>query len=122
MNSPYPFLSDAQVVQLIANARLSQAAAARDELFDPLPVVKLFTPDAGATWLLSEIDPEVPGLAFGLCDLGLGFPELGYVSLDELAGVRGSIGLPIEQDLSFQGTQPLSAYAAQARLAGRIVA
>jgi len=122
MNFSYPFLSDAQVAQLIANARLSQAAAVRDELFDPPPVVKLFTPDAGATWLLSEIDPEVPGLAFGLCDLGLGFPELGYVSLDELAGVRGSIGLSIEQDLSFQGRQPMSCYAAQARLAGRIVA
>ena len=33
---------------LLANGR--QALA--DEEFDPLPVVKLFTPDAGATWLL----------------------------------------------------------------------
>lgn len=25
---------------------------------DPKPVVKLFTPDASCTWLLTEIDPE----------------------------------------------------------------
>ena len=39
-----------------------------------------FTPDAGATWLLTEIDPDDHDHAFGLCDLGQGFPELGYVS------------------------------------------
>jgi len=50
-------------------------------------VVKLYTPNAGATWLLSELDAE--GIAFGLCDLGLGFPELGYVSLAELEAFRG---------------------------------
>ncbi len=37
------------------------------ELFDPQPLVKLFTPDAGATWLLTEIDPDAPSMAFGLC-------------------------------------------------------
>ncbi|WP_432431077.1 DUF2958 domain-containing protein [Mesorhizobium loti] len=31
-----------------------------------VPVLKLFTPDAGATWLLTEIYPEHPDLAFGL--------------------------------------------------------
>ncbi|WP_439331030.1 DUF2958 domain-containing protein [Mesorhizobium carmichaelinearum] len=34
-------------------------------------MVKLFTRDAGATWLLTEIDPDDPDHAFGLCDLGL---------------------------------------------------
>ena len=64
--------------------------------FDPAPVVKLFTPDAGrrtpdagATWLLTEIDPDDHDHAFGLCDLGMGMPELGWVSLQELATVRG---------------------------------
>lgn len=33
------------------------------------PVVKLFTPDASATWLLSGIDPYNQDIAFGLCDL-----------------------------------------------------
>ena len=39
--------------------------------------MKLFTPDANATWLLTELDPVEPDRAFGLCDLGLGYPELG---------------------------------------------
>jgi hypothetical protein len=39
--------------------------------------MKLFTPDAAATWLISEVDPDDPDRLFGLCDLWLGFPELG---------------------------------------------
>lgn len=91
------------------------------EDFDPPPVVKLFTPDAGATWLLTEIDPEDPDRAFGLCDLGLGFPELGYVSLQELSTVRGRLGLPVERDLHFKADKAISGYAREARSAGRIV-
>lgn len=88
---------------------------------DPKPVVKVFTPDAGATWLLTEIDPDNPDIAFGLGDLGLGCPELGYVSLTELGAVRGRLGLPVELDRYFRADKPLSAYAAAARAAGRIV-
>ena len=83
--------------------------------------MKLFTPDAGATWLLTELDPSDPDRAFGLCDLGLGFPELGYVSLVELAAVRGRFGLPVERDLHFTADRPLSDYADAARRRGRIV-
>jgi hypothetical protein len=61
---------------------------------DHPPVVKLFTPDANATWLISEVDPDDPDRLFGLCDLGLGYPELGYVSLAELLALRGPLGLP----------------------------
>jgi hypothetical protein len=104
--------------QLLANGRQSLA----DEGFDPPPVVKLFTPDAGATWLLTKIDPDDEDHAFGLCDLGLGFPELGYVSLAELMTVRGRLGLPVERDLHSTATKPISAYAREARLSGRIVA
>jgi len=56
---------------------------------DFFPVVKLFTPDAQCTWLLTELDPENPGMVFGLCDLGMGSPELGSVSLSELAVSAG---------------------------------
>lgn len=90
--------------------------------FDPVPVVKLFMPDGGATWLLSEIDPVDHDHAFGLCDLGFGMPELGWVSLKELASVRGTLGLPIERDLSFRARKHLSAYASAAWQAGRIIA
>lgn len=87
---------------------------------DFLPVVKLFTPDAGCTWLLTEIDPEDPDTAFGLCDLGLGYAELGSVSLSELESVRGRLNLPVERDLYFTATKALSAYADEARAHGAI--
>ena len=111
-------ITDEQRAQLLANGRQSL----EQDNFDPAPVVKLFTPDAGCTWLLSELDPEEPDLAFGLCDLGLGFPELGYVSLSELAQVRGALGLPVERDLHFKPTKSLMAYAEDAHQAGRITA
>lgn len=110
-------ITDEQLVQLLANGRLSL----EQENFDPAPVVKLFTPDAGATWLLTEIDPDDHDHAFGLCDLGLGLPELGWVSLAEIAAVRGRLGLPVEGDLHFQPRKRLSVYAREARSAGRIV-
>lgn len=72
-------ITDDICAQLLANGARS---AARDDI-DPHPVVKLFTPDASATWLISEADPSDPDLLFGLCDLGLGSPELGYVRLSE---------------------------------------
>lgn len=87
-----------------------------------LPVVKLFTPDAGATWLLIDIDPDDPDIAFGLCDLGLGCPELGNVSLTELASVGGRLGLPVERDLHFTPAKTISAYAEEARMTGGIKA
>jgi hypothetical protein len=84
------------------------------------PVVKLFTPDANATWLLTEL--EADDIAFGLCDVGLGEPELGYVSLAELEGVRGRLGLPVECDASFVANHSLSHYTDVARERRRIVA
>lgn len=94
--------------------------SARGEQIDPFPVVKLFTPDAGATWLLTELDPDDPDIAFGLCDLGLGFPELGSVRLSEIATARGRLGLGVERDLYFVADKPLSAYAEEARKLGEI--
>ena len=87
---------------------------------DPVPVVKFFDPTGAATWLITEMMPAEPDILFGLCDLGMGCPELGYVSLSELQGVRGRLGLGIERDLSFVGRHPLSVYAEAARLLGRI--
>ena len=100
--------------------RLLVQALADDR--DGPPIVKLFTPDGAATWLISEADPDDPDRLFGLCDLGLGFPELGYVSLAEISSVRGRLGLPVERDLHFVADKPLSAYAEEARKQGRIIA
>lgn len=103
---------------LLANHLRSQI----DESFDPPPPVKLFTPDAGATWLISEACPDGEDLTlFGLCDLGVGCPELGTVSLAEIESLRGALGLPVERDVSFEPYQSLSRNAAEARSAGRIM-
>jgi hypothetical protein len=85
------------------------------------PVVKLFNPMGAATWLISELD-EDGDTAFGLCDLGFGCPELGYLSLAELASVRLPLGLYIERDIHFTAKKTLGEYAAAARVAGRIEA
>ena len=115
-------ITKALTEQLLSNGRAQRAAMDQgDDALDFKPVVKLFTPDAQCTWLLTELDPD-GGLAFGLCDLGLGEPELGYVSLAELSLVRGKLRLPIERDLHFEADKPISAYAEEARQVRRIVA
>lgn len=98
--------------QLLRNGRLRYSAnEAGEDDPDFLPVVKLFTPDAGCTWLLTELDPEDNDIAFGLCDLGLGFPELGTVRISELEEVKGCLGLPVERDLHFRPKHTISVYA-----------
>jgi hypothetical protein len=114
--SPWLFYVKEKVMKLLTDellaALLANAMTRKQESgpFDSRPVVKLFTPDGVATWLLTEVDPDDPDLAFGLCDLGMGYPELGYVSLTELAEARGRLGLPVERDLCFRANKPLSAY------------
>ena len=77
---------------------------------------------AEASWLLSELYPADPDVAFGLCDLGVGFPELGDVRLSELTALRGPFGLPVERDRHFRATKTLTQYANDARAAQRITA
>jgi hypothetical protein len=106
-------LTVADHVQLLFNAL--------NDGTDHIPVAKLFTPDGAATWLVSEADPDDPDRLFGLCDLGFGFPELGYISLAEIEALRGPLGLPVERDLYFVADKPLSAYASQAHERSRII-
>lgn len=77
--------------------------------------VKFFDPTGAATWLIVEAsavladgsevalsDPKAADAVdvsmFGHCDLGMGCPEWGYVSLNELKSVKGRLGLGIERD------------------------
>ena len=109
--------------QLTKNGRKNSECIARDgNTIDFEPVVKLFCPWGAATWLISEIDPSAPTVAFGLCDLGMESPEIGSVSLAELLSIRGPGGLRIERDLHFKADKTLQAYADEARRAGRIMA
>lgn len=100
--------------------RLVRNGESRGE--DHRPVVKLFVPWAAATWLLTELDPEDTDRAFGLCDLGHGFPELGYVNLREVEGLVGPGGLRVERDRYFEGQFPISVYCADAQRDGYIQA
>lgn len=75
-----------------------------DKQTDPIAHVKLFTPDAGWTWFITEYD-SAERRCFGLV---IGHDrELGYFSLAELETVRGPLGLPIERDLYWE-PKPLS--------------
>jgi len=114
MNS---LISDDQRAQLLANGQASAAG----QTVDPTPVVRLFTPDAHATWLLTELDPADGDTAFGLCDVGIGMPELGRVKLSELASIVGPLKQPVMRDLYFRPARTLSGYARLARLNGSII-
>lgn len=111
-----PLITDDHRSQLLDNG----AAAARGEKRDPLPVVKLFTLDAHATWLLTELDPEDGDTAFGLLDLGMGMPELGHVRLSVLEGICGPQNLAVARDLNFAPRRRLSEYVRLARTEGSI--
>jgi hypothetical protein len=109
------FLTDEQRERMLANA----AARAQGVDLDPLPVVKLYTLDAGAAWLLTELDTD-GDKAYGLCDAGTGSPELGHVSLAALEGVTGPRGMRIVADPHFHARQRLSGYLADAQRDGSI--
>mgnify|MGYP003644700482 CR=1 FL=1 len=86
---------------------------------DPAPVIKFFNPMGAATWLATELYDDGDTL-FGLADLGFGCPELGCVSLSELASIRLPLGLRIERDIGFSTTVSLSVWADTARRVGSI--
>jgi hypothetical protein len=93
INRQQMVLTAAQMRQLVKNHENRKPAE------EARPVVKFFDPCGAATWILTELDPE-DGVAYGLCDLGQGYPELGYVSLIEMC----SIGR-INRDLWFDGSK-----------------
>ena len=67
-----------------------------------LAYVNLFTPDSNFTWFITEYDADEK-MCFGLID---GFEkELGYFSLNDLEQIKGSMGLKVERDISFQPTK-----------------
>jgi hypothetical protein len=114
-------LTQAHYAQLLDNGRRQAAVKGTPDELDFYSVVKLFDPCGAGTWLLTEVEPDDPDIAWGLCDLGMGFPEFGTVSLIELAEHRGRLGLGIERDLYFVARGPISAYIAAAAKAGCFV-
>jgi len=95
-------------MQLITNEiekRLPPLYATENDK-DPTVQLKLFTPDAQCTWLITEYDPA-QDLAFGFATLNGLDGELGYISIAEIRTVRGRFGLPVERDKGFS-PKPLS--------------
>jgi hypothetical protein len=107
-----------QAKKVVANDKLRGMKLLTKEIRETLPslyaqdgkggkavvYLKLFTPDSGFTWWITEggpikdeqsneVDFHFFGLVEGQCK------ELGYVSLAELERVRGPMGLPVERDL-----------------------
>lgn len=115
-------LNQGSLTMLMPIARLQSALEAnrRDsaKTTEEWPVVRLFTPLAKSAWLLSRVDPNDKDKAFGLCDEGDGCPNLGHVSLEDLAQRFGH--LSVRWDDKFKADRSLSAYAAAAGKAGRI--
>ncbi|WP_298938011.1 DUF2958 domain-containing protein [uncultured Ruegeria sp.] len=114
-------LTSEQESQLLTNGKKQAAVRGTADEIDFEPVVKLFNPYGPGTWLLTELDPEQPDIAFGLADLG--YPELGSISMSELKEWRHPLlGQGIERDLYWSPQRTLSAYADEARKAGYIAA
>jgi len=85
------------------------------------PVVKVFNPYGAATWMFTEYD-EVVEMFFGLCDLGFGSPELGYVSMEDMTTmIKTPFGpMPLERDAYWTADGTIGEYAAKASIEGRI--
>lgn len=67
-------------------------------------IAKIFNPYGNQTWYLVSQDPDHPDTLYGFADLGMGFPEWGYMSLKELQDIRISVlntKLPLEVDKYF---------------------
>lgn len=120
MTAWHKLLQPETLAQLLANHREQSPLKGTRAERDFTPCAKMFVPWGAATWLLTECDED--GLAFGLCDMGFGQPELGYVSMDELAAIRGPGGIRIEQDIFWKADKPLSQYAYEAQRTGCIIA
>ena len=90
------------------------------------PVVKIFAPVGTSTWLIASMKPQDEDTMYGLCDLGLGYPELGYVRLSDLRNTTARVppdapvGMGLERDLYFEPSHSLDVYAEAARQKGAI--
>jgi len=100
--------------------KLRKNAETKPRNMGNVPVVKLF--GGSYTALFTELAADGDTL-FGLADLGMGYPELGYSSLKEIASVKvPPFGLGIERDMYFKTNKSIEEYANVARNNGRIVA
>lgn len=79
--------------------KLIKRSAQKEIANDDRAVVKFFNPTGIGTWHIfdGEQQPDGDWMLFGLCDLG--YPEWGYVSLNDLQSIKLKFGLGIERDM-----------------------
>ena len=111
-----------QIERLVDGLRNNPAS--RRHIFTGWNVAELdrmALPPCHMTYQYHVADGRLSGILYQRsCDLGLGFPELGTVSVRELEALRGPFGLGVQRDDHFDARMTLSAYAADARRHGRI--
>ena len=109
-------ITKAQMTKLLKNWEVKDCGTLK-------PVLKLFTPDASATWLVVaavEIEEDDDFWLFGLADLGLGFVEWGDTSLNEIKSIRGRLNLPVERDRYATFTKTMNEYYNEAQANQRL--
>lgn len=77
----------------IIEKRLAETPRLRDECetLDPICYLRAYIEGTSAEWYIIEVgEDEDPSMAFGYCDIGLGFPELGYVDLQEVFSFKNA--------------------------------
>ncbi len=112
-------LSELHLEKLIENGK-----KIKDDVKKDIPVVvflRLYN-NPPCAWMLASIDPDNHDIAFGLMQIGDGFPELGYVSLKELEDLRGHNGNKVKHDPLFEDADKLdiNSYAKMAKQMGQI--
>lgn len=115
-------VTKAQFETLLDNGRRQSPLKGTEGELDFAPVVKLFNAYGAGTWLLTELDPDEPDIAWALADLGMGCAEFGTISLSELAALRHPLGFSlIERDRHWEANAPISAYIRASVEAGHII-
>ena len=89
-------------------AKTIPALYSQEKVADPIVYAKFFDPTGRGTWLVTELDSDGDTcFGFVISPLGPDCDELGNFSIQELASVKGRLGLGIERDLYFT-PKPLS--------------
>lgn len=91
--------------------KLKQIGLSEQESENQIPIVRLHIPGKEAYWLFSCIISDTEQMAYGIFEIGLGNPELGYFDLNEIAELKFKGGLELENDLQFKGERSLMKYA-----------
>lgn len=96
--------------------KLKQIGLSEEQNEGQVPIVRLHLPDKNAYWLFSCIVSGQEKMAYGIFEMGIGFPEIGYFHLDDIADMKFEKNVAIENDLEFKGEHSLLKYAEIAHL------